>query len=158
MTVRDGILRTLNIGNYILIFDSEIIILKIHIMILDLSSLIPISLLLLRIIVAIVFFSSGKSHAMNPVERGESVGLSPSMTRFLGIAEIIAAVSIALGIFPQIGALIVIIAMLGAIQKKVFVWKTGFYAEKGFGWHYDLIFLIAALVIIATNGGAYILT
>jgi len=127
-------------------------------MILDLSSLIPISLLLLRIIVAIVFFSSGKSHAMNPVERGESVGLSPSMTRFLGIAEIIAAVSIALGIFPQIGALIVIIAMLGAIQKKVFVWKIGFYAEKGFGWHYDLIFLIAALVIIATNGGAYILT
>ncbi len=127
-------------------------------MILDLSSLIPISLLFLRIIVAIVFFSSGKSHAMNPVERGESMGLSPSMTRFLGIAEIIAAFSIALGIFPQIGAVIVVLAMLGAIQKKIFVWKIGFYAEKGFGWHYDLIFIIAALVIIATNGGTYILT
>lgn len=127
-------------------------------MILDLTSLIPVSLLLLRIIVAIVFFSSGKSHLMNPVERGKSVGLSPALTRFLGIAEIIAAISIALGIFPQIGALIVFITMLGAIQKKIFVWKTGFYEDKGYGWHYDLIFLIAALLIISTNGGTYIIT
>lgn len=127
-------------------------------MIVDLSLLIPISLLLLRLIVAIVFFSSGKSHVMNPVERGKSVGLSPSVTRFLGIAEIFAAISIALGIYPQIGAAIILITMLGAIQKKIFVWKTGFYSDKGYGWHYDLIFVIAALVIIATNGGAYILT
>jgi putative oxidoreductase len=127
-------------------------------MILDLTSWIPISLLLLRIIVAIVFFSSGKSHAMNPVQRGKSIGLPPSMTRFLGIAEIIAAISIAFGIFPQIGAFIIFSIMLGAIQKKIFVWKTGFYEDKGYGWHYDLIFLIAALVIIATNGGQYIIT
>ncbi|MBC7556222.1 MAG: DoxX family membrane protein [Chryseobacterium sp.] len=127
-------------------------------MIVDLTSLIPISLLLLRIIVAIVFFSSGKSHTMNPVERGKSVGLSPSITRFLGIAEIIAAFSIALGVFPQIGALIIFITMLGALQKKIFVWKTGFYEDKGYGWHYDLIFLIATLVIISTNGGLYIIT
>lgn len=127
-------------------------------MIADLSFFIPASLLLLRIIVAIVFFSSGKSHAMNPVERGKSVGLPPSVTRFLGIAEIIAAISIALGIFPQIGAAIIVATMLGAIQKKLFVWHTGFYADKGYGWHYDLIFVIAALAIIATNGGAYILT
>lgn len=127
-------------------------------MILDLSAFIPASLLLLRIIVAIVFFSSGKSHATDPVERGKNVGLSPSVTRFLGIAEIVAAFSIALGIFPQIGAAIVIVTMLGAIQKKIFVWKTGFYEDKGYGWHYDLILLIAALVIITTNGGAYIIS
>ena len=123
----------------------------------DATFLIPFSLLLLRIIVAIVFFSSGKSHAMNPVERGESVGLSPSMTRILGIVEIVAAVSIAFGIFPQIGAAIVAATMLGAISKKIFEWKTGFYADEGYGWHYDLIFLISALVIFATNGGQYIL-
>lgn len=127
-------------------------------MIFDLSFLIPITLLLLRIIVAIVFFSSGKSHFMKPIERGKSVGLSPAMTRFLGIAEILASVSIALGIFPQIGGAIIAVTMLGAIQKKIFVWKTKFYEEKSYGWHYDLIFLIAALVIMATNGGAYILS
>lgn len=105
----------------------------------------------------IVFLSNGKSHAIHPVERGKSVGLSPSMTRVLGIAEIIAAISIALGIFPQIGAAI-LITIPGAIQKKLFGWHTGFYADKGYGWHYDLIFNITALVIIATNGGAYIIT
>lgn len=126
-------------------------------MIFDLSSFIPASLLLLRIIVAIVFFSSGKSHATQPVERGKSVGLSPAVTKFLGIAEMIAAVSIALGIFPQIGAAIVIITMLGALQKKIFVWKKSFYEDKAYGWHYDLIFLIAALVILATHGGSYII-
>ena len=127
-------------------------------MTLNLSFLLLISLSLLRIMLAIVFFSSGKSHAMHPVERGKSIGFSPSVTRVLGIAEIVAAFSIALGIFPQIGAAIVLLTMLGAIQKKLFVWHTGFYADKGYGWHYDLIFVIAALIIIATNGGAYILT
>ncbi|SFI50781.1 DoxX family protein [Halpernia frigidisoli] len=126
-------------------------------MILDLTSLIPAALLLLRLIVAIVFFSSGKSHFTDPVERGKSVGLPPSVTRILGLAEILAAISLAFGIFPQIGALIIIFTMLGAIQKKIFVWKTGFYEDKGYGWHYDLIFLIAALVIISTNGGQYII-
>ncbi|MFC6269700.1 DoxX family protein [Frigoriflavimonas asaccharolytica] len=125
-------------------------------MIVDLSCLVPAALLLLRIIVAIVFFSSGKSHAMNPVERGESVGLSPAATRILGIAEILAAGSIALGIFPQIGAAIVMLTMLGAMQKKIFVWNTKFYEDKGYGWHYDLIFFLAAFVILATNGGSYI--
>ncbi|MBZ0206585.1 MAG: DoxX family protein [Flavobacteriales bacterium] len=124
----------------------------------DATFLTPLVLLLLRIIVAIVFFSSGKSHAMDPVERGKRVDLSPQVTRILGIAEILAALSIAFGILPQLGAAVVIIVMLGAIQKKLFVWHTGFYADKGYGWHYDLIFLIAALVIIATNGGAYVLT
>lgn len=127
-------------------------------MLIDASSLIPLSLLLLRIIVAVVFFSSGKSHAAQPEKRGESIGMSPAMTRTLGIMEIIAAISIVLGLFPQIGAAVIIAVMLGAIQKKIFVWHIGFYAEEGYGWHYDLLFLIAALIIFATNGGSYVLT
>jgi putative oxidoreductase len=47
--------------------------------------------------------------------------------------------------------------MLGAMQKKIFVWHTGFYEEKGYGWHYDLLLMIGALVILATNGGMYVL-
>ncbi len=124
----------------------------------ELTFLVPFSLLLLRLIVAVIFFSSGQGHVLNPIERGKSIGLSPAMTRILGIVEIIAAISIALGIVPQIGAILIIFTMLGAIQKKIFVWKTGFYADEGFGWHYDLLLLIAALVILVTNGGAYIIT
>jgi putative oxidoreductase len=83
--------------------------------------------------------------------------MSPSATKVLGIVEIIAALSIALGIYAQVGALLIIIVMLGAMQKKIFVWHTGFYEEKGYGWHYDLLLMIGALVILATNGGMYIL-
>jgi len=43
--------------------------------------------------------------------------------------------------------------MLGAIQKKIFLWKTGFWGERGYGWHYDLMLLLMNLVILLTGGG-----
>ncbi len=121
----------------------------------DLNSLSPVALLLLRIIVGVVFFSSGKSHIANPKERGESIGVQASAAMVLGIVEMLAAASIILGIFTQVGAILIMMIMLGAIYKKIFEWKTGFYAENGFGWHYDVIFFVAAFVILTTNGGLY---
>lgn len=124
---------------------------------LNLEYLIPLALLALRVIVAIVFFSSGRSHLADPIKRGESIEMSPDMTRIVGILEVIAAISIAFGLVPQAGAFIIIIIMLGAIKKKIVDWNVGFYAKEGFGWHYDILFLVAALIILATNGGKYIL-
>jgi putative oxidoreductase len=123
-------------------------------MILDTTFLTGFALLLLRIIIAVVFFSSGKSHVQKPEERGKSIGMSPTATTVLGLAEIIGAISIAFGIFAQIGALLLMGAMAGALYKKIFVWKTGFYEDKGYGWHYDLLLLLGAFVIFATNGGS----
>lgn len=122
-------------------------------MMFDTLFLVPYALLFLRIIIAVIFFSSGKSHVQQPVERGKSIGMSPDVTKVLGIMEIVAALSIAFGIFTQIGALILMIVMAGAIQKKVFVWNTKFYEDKGYGWHYDLLLLLGLLVIFATDGG-----
>ena len=48
-------------------------------------------------------------------------------------------------------------AMLGAIQKKVFVWKSGFWGERGYGWHYDLMLLLMNLVILLSGGGKFVL-
>ena len=126
-------------------------------MILDTAFLTALSLLLLRIILAIVFFSSGRGHLQHPEERAKSVGLSPSATRVLGLVEILAAVSVAFGIYAQIGAILLIGIMLGAISKKIFVWNTGFYAEKGYGWHYDLILLPGSFVIFTTGGGSWVI-
>lgn len=126
-------------------------------MIIDATFLNAFALLLLRLIIAIILFSSGKSHVQDPVDRGKSIGLSTIATSVLGFAEIIGALSIALGIFPQIGALIIMLAMLGAIYKKIFIWKTGFYAEEGFGWHYDLLIFLGALVIFTTAGGSLVI-
>ncbi len=49
------------------------------------------------------------------------------------------------------------ISMLGAIQKKIFVWKTGFWGESGLGWSYDLTCVSMLLVILSTDGGRFVL-
>ena len=124
-------------------------------LVLQTTFMVPYALLALRIITAIVFFSSGKSHVQKPEERGQQIGMSPKATQFLGTVEIMGAFSIALGLFAQCGALIIMAVMLGAIHKKLFIWKTDFYADKGYGWHYDLTWFIAAWVILATDGGPF---
>ena len=115
------------------------------------------ALLLLRLLVAVVFFESGRRHVTDPVGRAASVGLSPGVTRILGFAEMAAALGVALGIFTQVAALGLIVIMLGAIQKKIFEWHIGFWGDKTYGWHYDLLFVVANLVIATTGGGRYVL-
>jgi len=116
-----------------------------------------VALLVLRLVVAVVFFESGRRHAADPVGRAASVGLSPGITRVLGWAEMAAALGVALGVLTQVAALGLIAIMLGAIQKKLFVWHTGFWGDKTYGWHYDLLFVAANLVILTTGGGRLVL-
>ena len=116
------------------------------------------ALLLMRFVVGLVFVTSGSSHVKDPVARGKSIGVSPGFTRFLGVAEIAGGAGVALGVLPQLAALGLILIMLGAIQKKVFVWKTGFWGKHGTdGWHYDLMFVLMSLVIATTGGGRFVL-
>jgi putative oxidoreductase len=93
----------------------------------------------------------------DPVTRGKSIGLSPGFTRFLGLAELAGGLGVALGILPQLAALGLILVMLGAIQKKIFVWHTGFWGKSSDGWHYDLLFVAMCLVIATTGGGRIVL-
>jgi putative oxidoreductase len=114
-------------------------------------------LLLLRLMAGIVFFSSGWSHVTKPEERSKSIGMGKSFTIFLGLAELAGSLGIMVGVFQQLAAIGLVLIMLGAIQKKIFVWHTGFWGEKASGWHYDLTFLIICLVVLVTDGGAYVL-
>jgi putative oxidoreductase len=114
-------------------------------------------ILLLRLLVALVFITSGYSHLKNPEERAKSIEMSKAFTIFLGLAEVAGGLGVAFGVLTQLAAFGLILIMLGAIQKKIFAWHTGFWGEKGSGWHYDLFFVIMNLVIAFTNGGAYVL-
>jgi putative oxidoreductase len=114
-------------------------------------------LLALRLMVAVVFFASGWKHAKDPQGRAQSIGGSPAFTRFLGVAEMAGALGIAFGVLTQLAAIGLILVMLGAIYKKIFVWKTGFWGEKTYGWHYDLMLLVMCLVIAVTGGGRFVL-
>src|SRR2546430_6742874 len=114
-------------------------------------------LLLLRLMIGIVFQSSGWVHVTKPAERGQSRGMSKGFTMFLGLAELAGAVGILFGVLQQLAAIGLILIMLGAIQKKIFVWHTGFWGEKASGWHYDLMIIVMSLVVLFTNGGRYAL-
>jgi len=114
-------------------------------------------LLLLRLMVAIVFVASGWGHASKAEERSKSIGMSKGFTIFLGVAEVAGGLGVAFGVLTQLAAIGLILVMLGAIQKKIFVWRTGFWGEKASGWHYDLIFVVMNLVILFTNGGNWVL-
>ena len=115
------------------------------------------ALLLLRLMVGLVFVTSGYAHLKNPEERSKSIGMSKSFTIFLGIAEVSGALGLAFGVLTQLAAFGLILLMLGAIQKKIFSWHIGFWGEKTYGWHYDLMFILMNLVIAATDGGHYVL-
>ena len=112
-------------------------------------------LLLLRLMVGIVFLSSGWNHLKDPEGRSKSIGMSKSFTVFLGASELLGSLGVIFGVLTQLAALGLILIMLGAILKKLFVWHTGFWGKDGYGWHYDLIFVVMNLVILFTAGGAY---
>src|SRR5579862_6613240 len=123
----------------------------------QLSRFTDLGLLLLRLMVGLVFVTSGYSHVKDPAERSKSIGMSKGFTIFLGIGEVAGGLGVAAGVLTQLAAFGLILIMLGAIQRKIFVWHTGFWGEKSFGWHYDLMFVLINLVIAFTDGGAYVL-
>jgi putative oxidoreductase len=112
-----------------------------------------VGLLLLRLMVATVFFTSGVNDLKDPAKRSKSIGASPGFTMVLGAGEVLGSAGVALGILSQLAAIGLILIMLGAIQKKIFVWKTGFWGATGYGWHYDLMLAVMNLVIVVTGGG-----
>jgi putative oxidoreductase len=114
-------------------------------------------LLLMRLMVAVVFVTSGYIHLKDPAARAKSIEMSKPFTIFLGIAEVAGGLGVAFGVLTQLAAFGLILVMLGAIEKKIFAWHIGFWGEKAYGWHYELLFVIMNLVIAFTNGGAYVL-
>jgi putative oxidoreductase len=116
------------------------------------------ALLFMRLLVGLVFIASGWNHVKDAVARAKSIGLSVGFTRFLGLAELAGGLGVAVGVLIQLAALGLILIMLGAIQKKIAVWKTGFWGKHSDGWHYDLLIVAMCLVIATTGGGRYVLS
>lgn len=114
-------------------------------------------LLLLRLMVGLVFVTSGYSHLKDPEKRAKSIGMSKGFTIFLGLAEVAGGLGVATGVLTQLAAIGLILLMFGAIYKKIFAWHTGFWGKDASGWHYDLMLVLMNLVILFSDGGAYVL-
>jgi putative oxidoreductase len=101
-----------------------------------------------------VFITSGWKHLKDPETRSKDIGMSKGFTIFLGAAEVAASVGVIFGVLTQLAAAALILILLGAIQKKIFVWRTGFWGDSGTnGWSYDTMLVVMNLVIVATGGG-----
>src|SRR5437588_12368651 len=113
-----------------------------------------VALLLLRLMVGLVFITSGWNHLKDPEARSKDIGMSKGFTIFLGTAEVAGGLGIIFGVLTQLAAAGLILLMLGAIQKKIFVWRTGFRGYSGTnGWSYDTMLVVMSLVIVTTGGG-----
>ena len=121
----------------------------------ELTRYTDLGLLLLRLMIALVFGTSGWKHLRNSAARSKDIGMSKGFTLFLGAAEFLGSLGVALGVLTQLAAFGLILIMLGAIQKKVFVWHIAFWANNG--WNYDLMLVVMNLVIVFTAGGRYVL-
>jgi putative oxidoreductase len=115
------------------------------------------ALLLLRLMTGVVFLASGWNDLSDPEARSRSIGMGRNFPIFLGASELLGSLGIIAGVLTRWAALGLILIGLGAIHKKIFVWKTGFWGEKSFGWHYDLLLVSMNLVILATHGGDWVL-
>jgi len=116
-----------------------------------------IGLLLLRLMVGVVFFTSGWNTLKDPDARAKEIEMSKPFAVFLGIAEALGAVGLIFGALTQLAGLGLMVFSLGAIWKKISRWHTGFWGENAAGWHYDLMLLLMNFVIVATDGGRYVL-
>jgi putative oxidoreductase len=117
------------------------------------------ALLLLRFMVGLVFITSGYKHLTDPAARGKDIGMNKSFTIFLGAAEFAGSLGVISGILAQLAALGLILVMLGAIQKKILTWHTGFWGKSGTsGWSYEIMLIVMNLVIVTTGGGNLTLT
>jgi len=104
-----------------------------------------------------IYFDSGYNDIKDPEARSKSTGLSKGFTAFIAAAELAGGAGLILGVLQQLAAIGLILIMLGAIQKKVVVWKTGFWGKNGLGWYYDLTLISVLLVILFTDGGRFVL-
>ena len=104
-----------------------------------------------------VFITSGYKHLKDPATRSKDLGMS--FTIFLGAAELAGGLGLVSGVFAPLAAIGLILIMLGAMQKKIFAWRTGFWGKSGTnGWSYETMLVVMNLVIVTTGGGNLTLT
>jgi putative oxidoreductase len=117
-----------------------------------------IALLLLRLMVGLVFFTSGYTHLKDPDARSKNIEMSKGFTLFLGAAECAGALGVIFGVLAQLAAIGLILLMFGAIQRKIVKWHTGFWGKHGTdGWSYETMLVLMNLVIVTTAGGNLVL-
>ena len=70
------------------------------------------AILLLRLMVGVVFITSGWNHVKDPEARSKSIGLSKNFTILVGAGEVLGSLGVTFGVLTQLAALGLILIML----------------------------------------------
>jgi putative oxidoreductase len=109
--------------------------------------------LLVRIVIGIVFLVSFRNKIKDVAGFAKGNNL-PTPVAFLHIMnEGVGGVAVLLGIFTQIGAVMIMIAMIASLSFHIFKWKSKYWAASG-GWEYDLMIFAMSALILFTGGGS----
>ncbi|MFB5677366.1 DoxX family protein [Paenibacillus terreus] len=120
-------------------------------------------LLVIRVVVGLLFVGHGAQKLFGwfgghgPKGTGgwlESIGVKPGVTMAViaGLLEFLGGLLFALGLLTPIGALFIIIAMIGAIKTAHA--KNGLWVTNN-GYEYNLVLIAAAAGIALTGAGTY---
>ena len=112
-------------------------------------------LLILRVFLGIIFVYHGMPKLMMSGKMAKGMGWSSGSVVLLGLVEFLSGLALVLGLYAEIGALLVGIIMLGALWHKMFKWKMPFFAMDKTGWEFDLILLGAAISILFLGAGSF---
>jgi putative oxidoreductase len=133
------------------------------------SELLSIGLLLLRLVLAVVFFAHGAQKALGWFGGYGPKGTYGWMTSSLKIpgpiayvgvyAEFLASIGLFLGLFTHLAGLAIFIQMLVAIfatHLRVGLFMNwGSVADKGEGYEFSLTLAVTSFVVFLLGGGAY---
>ena len=122
-----------------------------------------VGLLVIRVIVGLLFVGHGAQKLFGwfggygPKGTGgwlESIGVKPGVTMAVaaGLMELVGGLLFALGLLTPVGAVLIILTMIGAI--KTVHGQNGLWSTTN-GYEYNLVLLAVAAGVALTGAGAY---
>lgn len=109
----------------------------------------------LRLAIGIVFLAHEPQKFKVTAESAKGMGLSAPFVMFIGVLETLGAASMILGVWLQIGAILLTPVMLGAMYMKTQKWGKSFTGENG--WELDFIVLTAVIAVFIGAPATYLL-
>ncbi|MBI2033867.1 MAG: DoxX family protein [Candidatus Liptonbacteria bacterium] len=116
-------------------------------------------LFILRLAIGLIFIYHAIPKVKNAKGMAGMMGMANmgGMILLLGSIELLSGISIIFGYLTQLAALLLAIVMVGSILMKIMRWHVPFAAMDKTGWEFDLILLAAALAILFTGGGSFVI-
>ncbi|HET7528990.1 MAG TPA: DoxX family protein [Candidatus Saccharimonadales bacterium] len=110
-------------------------------------------LLLVRLVVGTAFIVSARNKNRDIRKFSKNDGVPVPVAVLVMVIEYISGLALVLGVYAQIGAIALMVLMLGTLRLHIFKWKSPYWAQSG-GWEYDLIMFTLAGVILVFGSGS----